>query len=181
MGLLESVLGSVLGGANASQQPAPSSPSMGGLGGLGGLGGIVGALAANPQLLQVLMSLLSGNRGAQAQGGGGLGDLGNLGGLGGLAAQFQQAGLGDVLSSWIGGGQNRAVSPDQLTQVFGQDQLSQLGAQLGMDGSSLAGELSNILPGLIDQMTPQGHVPQPGEPGSGADGLFGMLEAFQRR
>lgn len=176
MGLLESVLGSVLNGGPSSQQ-APSGASAGALGGLGGLGGIVGALAANPQLLQVLMSLLSGGgqgrSGAQAGGGG-------LGGLGGLGEQFQQAGLGDVLSSWIGTGQNRQVSGDQLTQVFGQDKLSQLGAQLGMDGSSLAGELSQILPSLIDQMTPQGQVPQAAESGNPND-LFGMLEAFQRR
>lgn len=168
MGLLDSVLGAVL---NGSQSPQPQAPSA--AGGMGGLGGIIGALASNPQLMQVLMQLLSGQGGAGAQPGGG--------GLGGLVAQFQQAGLGDVLSSWIGTGQNREVSGEQLTQVFGQDQLSQLGAQLGMDGSGLAGELSRILPGLVDQMTPQGQLPtaQAGE--GNPNDLFGMLEAFQTR
>lgn len=168
MGLLESVLGSVLAGGQSSQQ-APAAPSMG-----GGLGGIIGALAANPQLLQVLMSLLSGQGRAGAQAGGG---------LGGLVDQFQQAGLGDVLGSWIGTGQNRPVSADQLGQVFGQDRLSELGSQLGMGGGDFANELSQILPGLIDQMTPQGQLPQPGQGGQGGDneGLFGMLEAFGQR
>lgn len=175
MGLLESVLGSVLNGGQSQQPQAPSAA--------GGLGGIIGALASNPQLMQVLMSLLSGQgrsgaqAGAQADGGG----LGGMGGLGGLAAQFQQAGLGDVLSSWIGTGQNREVSGDQLTQVFGQDQLSKLGAQLGTDGAGLAGQLSQILPGLIDQMTPEGRVPDAAQGGGNPNDLFGMLEAFQRR
>jgi uncharacterized protein YidB (DUF937 family) len=177
MGLLESVLGSVLNGGQSSQQ-APQSPSLGGGMG-GGLGGIIGALASNPQLMQVLMSLLSGGQGrAGAQGGGG-----GLGGLGGLGAQFEQAGLGDVLGSWISKGQNRPVSADQLGQVFGQDQLSELGAKLGMGGGELASELSQILPNLVDQMTPDGRVPE--APAGGAGGnpndLFGMLEAFQRR
>lgn len=169
MGLLDSVLGSVLGGGQSSQ-PAPGASPMG-----AGLGGIVGALASNPQLMQVLMSLLSGQGQAGAQAGGG-----GLGGLGGLAAQFQQAGLGHVLSSWIGTGQNQPVSSDQLTQVFGQDQLSQLGAKLGMDGSGLASELSKFLPHLVDQMTPQGQVPAAADSGNPND-LFGMLEAFQHR
>lgn len=174
MGLLESVLGSVLGGGQSSQQ-APAAPSMG-----GGLGGIVGALASNPQLMQVLMSLLSGQGRSGAEAGGGA-TAGGLGGLGGLAAQFQQAGLGDVLSSWIGKGQNQPVSGEQLSQVFGQDQLSQLGAKLGMDGSGLAGELSKILPSLVDQMTPQGQVPESGASAGNPHDLFGMLEAFQQR
>lgn len=165
MGLLESVLGSVLNGGQ-SPQKAPAAPAG------GGLGGIIGALASNPQLLQVLMGLLMGGQGRGAQAGGGP--------LGGLVEQFQRAGLGDVLASWIGTGQNRAVSADQLGQVFGQDRLSAFGAQLGMGGGDLARELSQILPGLVDQMTPQGQLPQPGEAG-GNDGLFGMLEAFGQR
>jgi uncharacterized protein YidB (DUF937 family) len=180
MGLLESVLGSVLGGGQSPQQTPSASSAGGGLGGLaglgGGLGGIVGALASNPQLMQILMSLLSG----QGRAGAPSGSAGGLGGLGGLIAQFQQAGLGDVLSSWIGTGQNQPVTGQQLTNVFGHDQLSQLGAQVGMDGSGLASELSKILPGLIDQMTPQGQVPQAAESGNPND-LFGLLEAFQPR
>lgn len=163
MGLLDSVLGSVLNGGQSPRQAGADAD--------GGLGGILGAIASNPQLLQVIMGLLMGGQGRSAQAGGSP--------LGGLVEQFNQAGLGDVLGSWIGTGQNRAVSADQLGQVFGQERLSELGAQLGMGGGDLASELSQILPGLVDQMTPQGQLPQ----GGGNEGLFGMLEAFgqQRR
>ncbi len=154
MGLLDSVLGSVLNNANS-----PSSAHASG----GGLADIVATLANNPQMLQVLMGLL-GNDGAH-------------GGLGGLVAKFQQAGLGDVIGSWIGTGQNHAVSGDQLTQALGHDTLSDLGARLGLDSSAMAGQLSQILPGLVDQLTPQGQVPA-----AGADGkdLFGMLGGFSQ-
>nr|WP_145552669.1 YidB family protein [Variovorax boronicumulans] len=165
MGLLDSVLGSVLNGGRSSSPQSGTNAE-------GGLGGLLGALASNPQLLQVIMGLLMGgqSRSAQAQGGP----------LGGLVEQFNQAGLGDVLGSWIGTGQNRPVSADQLGQVFGQDRLSELGAQLGLGGGELASQLSQILPGLVDQMTPQGQLPQGGE-GGGNEGLFGMLEAFGQR
>ncbi|KQP50089.1 YidB family protein [Pseudorhodoferax sp. Leaf274] len=166
MGLLDSVLGSVLNGGQSPQQPGAHANAE------GGLGGILGALASNPQLLQVLMGLLAGGQGRPAQAGGGP--------LGGLVEQFQQAGLGDVLGSWIGTGQNRPVSADQLGQVFGQDRLSELGGQLGIGGGDLASQLSQILPGLVNRMTPQGQLPQPGE-GGGNEGLFGMLEAFGQR
>ncbi|PZP91721.1 MAG: hypothetical protein DI587_34260 [Variovorax paradoxus] len=164
MGLLDSVLGSVLNGGQSPQQPGANAE--------GGLGAILGALASNPQLLQVLMGLLMGGQGRSAQAQGGP--------LDGLAEQFNQAGLGDVLGSWIGTGQNRPVSADQLGQVFGQDRLSELGSQLGMGGGDLASQLSQILPGLVDQMTPQGRMPEPGTAG-GNEGLFGMLEAFGQR
>lgn len=171
MGLLESVLGSVLNGGQSSPQAPGHAP---GAGALGGLGGLLGALASNPQLLQVIMGLLAGGQGRAAPA--------QDNPFGGLTDRFEQAGLGDVLGSWIGTGQNRPVSPDQLGQVFGQDRLSELGAQLGMGGRDFAAELSQVLPGLVDQLTPQGRLPQPGE-GGGNEGLFGMLEAFgqQRR
>lgn len=165
MGLLDSVLGSVLNGGQSSRQAPDASAA-------GGLGGLIGALASNPQLLQVLMGLLTGGQARGAQAGGGSP-------LGGLVEQFQRAGLGDVLGSWIGTGQNHAVSADQLGQVFGQDRLSELGAQLGLGGQDFAHQLSQVLPGLVDQLTPQGQLPQEGEAGSN-EGLFGMLEAFRR-
>lgn len=158
MGLLDSVLGSVL---NEVQGGSTQQPSHAGAG--AGLGGIVAMLAANPQLIQALMSLL--------------GNDGQHGGLGGLAAKFQQAGLGDVIGSWIGTGQNRAISGDQLSQVLGQDTLSQLGSQFGIDPSQMAGQLSQVLPGLVDHLTPQGQAPEQGV-GSGDD-LFGLLRSVQ--
>lgn len=117
--------------------------------------------------------------GAGSQGGGGQADLlrlvamvvsqlgqqqggGAAGGLGGLVEQFTRGGLGDVVSSWVGTGQNLPVSPEQLGQVFGPELLGRLTQQAGLPAEDLLGQLSQVLPQAVDQMTPQGRVPDDG-------------------
>jgi uncharacterized protein YidB (DUF937 family) len=132
MGLLDSVLGQVLGGA-AQQQPQG-----GGLGGLGDLGGIAGALGG-----------LLANNGAQ-------------GGLGGLVSKFEQAGMGSVINSWIGKGDNQPVSGDQLQNALGGDTIAAIASKLGINAQTLLPMLATMLPALIDQLTPHGKVPEQG-------------------
>ena len=148
MGLLDSVLGAI----NNQQQPQDGSAGNGGglgaLAGLGGLGGLIAMAARNPQLLQTVVGML-GNDGAH-------------GGLGGLVAKFQQAGLGDAVNSWIGQGANQPVSGEQVTQALGPDTVSQIGAKLGLGQGEAASQLSQILPGLIDHLTPNGQAPTGG-------------------
>jgi uncharacterized protein YidB (DUF937 family) len=136
MGLLDAVLGSVLGGG---QQPQAQA----------GGGG-------NALLMQIVAALLA-NRGAGAgqQGGG-------LGGLAGLAEQFQRGGLGDAMNSWIGTGPNQPVSPDQLGGVLGNDLLGELTQRTGMGQSDLLGQLSQMLPQMVDRATPEGRIPEGG-------------------
>jgi uncharacterized protein YidB (DUF937 family) len=67
-----------------------------------------------------------------------LANNGELGGLGGLVARFNQAGLGDVVSSWIGSGENQPISADQLSGVLGSDVLGKAASQLGLDSSQLS-------------------------------------------
>jgi uncharacterized protein YidB (DUF937 family) len=119
---------------------------------LGADGG--GARSAPPQastLLEGVISLL-------AQQGGGPSGAG--GGLQLLARMFEQQGLGDVLSSWIGTGQNRAISPEQLGRVFGADQISRISQRAGVSPSDGLGVLAQMLPLVVDRLTPQGQIPQ---------------------
>lgn len=155
MGLLDSVLGAVM---NNGQQPSQQPGGLGGLGGAG-LGSLIGVLASNPQLIQVVTGMLS-NGSAQ-------------GGLGGLMEKFQQAGMGDVIGSWVGSGHNQPISGDQLGQVLGADTLSDIASKLGMQPDEAASQLSHVLPGVVDKLTPQGEAPAGGL-GNGGD-LFGML------
>ncbi|MBC7610405.1 MAG: DUF937 domain-containing protein [Polaromonas sp.] len=159
MGLLDSVLGSVMGGQQAQ------AGSGGGMGGLGNIGGLLNMVTSNPQLLQALTGMLSND--------------GEHGGLGGLVAKFQQAGLGEVVGSWIGSGQNQPVSGDQLTNVLGSDAITGLAQKLGISPDAAAGQLSNILPGLIDHLTPHGQAPAGGLGNSGD--LMGMLGGLLKR
>jgi uncharacterized protein YidB (DUF937 family) len=108
-----------------------------------------------------------------------LANNGELGGLGGLVARFNQAGLGDVVSSWIGSGENQPISADQLSGVLGSDVLGKAASQLGLDSSQLSGQLSAMLPGLIDKLTPNGAAPEGGL-GNAGD-LMGMLGGLLSR
>jgi uncharacterized protein YidB (DUF937 family) len=154
MGLLDSVLGAALGGGQ--QQGGGLGSILGSL--LGGGGGQQGG-GLNAQLINAAIGMLSND--------------GGQGGLGGLAAKFQQAGLGDAMGSWIGTGENQAVSGDQLSNALGSDTISDIASKLGMSHGDAAGQLSQILPGLINHLTPNGQAPAGGL-GSSGD-LMGML------
>ncbi|SFU71217.1 Uncharacterized conserved protein YidB, DUF937 family [Polaromonas sp. YR568] len=150
MGLLDSVLGSVL---KNTQQPGEGAAAA------GGLGGLIGMLASNPQLIQIVTGMLANN--------------GGQGGLGGLVSKFEQAGLGDAINSWIGSGANQPVSGDQITNALGAGTVSDIAARLGVDPADAASQLSQMLPGLINHLTPEGQAPAQGL-GNGDD-LMGML------
>ena len=81
------------------------------------------------------------------------------GGIQGMVAQFEKQGLGPTVQSWIGNGPNQPISPDQVHQVFGSGMITQMAAKAGMNPQDLAQKLSQILPGAIDKLTPEGRVP----------------------
>lgn len=131
MGLLDSILGGLVGGTGTQQ--------MGGMR-AGGIG--MGAQGVNP-LLQVALQLLQQN-----------------GGLQGVLGKFQQAGYGQQAQSWIGTGQNMPIDAGALSQIFGQGQLGQIASQLGMSHDEAAGQLAQTLPDVVDRMTPEGAFPE---------------------
>ncbi|MFM2084770.1 MAG: hypothetical protein RLY95_1588 [Pseudomonadota bacterium] len=98
---------------------------------------------------------------------------GDHGGLGGLVGKFEQAGLGNVVSSWIGSGQNLPISADQLQSVLGSDAVAGIAAKLGINPADAMGQLSTLLPGLVDKLTPNGQAPTGGFGNMGD--LAGML------
>jgi uncharacterized protein YidB (DUF937 family) len=146
MGLLDSVLGGMLGGGQ--QQ-----------GGAGALINIVAGMLAN-------------------QGGGAAAGGGGLGGLAGLAEQFHKGGMGDVMNSWVGKGENLPISPDQLGNVLGGDLLGKLTQQTGMGQGDLLGQLSQLLPHAVNHVTPDGQIPSGGLGDIGS--ILGRLGAPSR-
>lgn len=102
------------------------------------------------------------SQGSSGQGGGLGGLLGGAGGAGGLGAlveQFTRAGHGDTINSWIGSGQNRSIAPHDLGAALGPETVGQLSQQTGMGSNDLLSQLSHLLPGVVDQLTPQGRMP----------------------
>lgn len=153
MGLLDSIIGSVVGG-NGGQQQGGANPLVGVLmsllaarAGSGGLGGMLGNAG--------------GGTGGAGQGGLGglLGGGGAAGGLGALIEQFTQAGHGGAINSWVGNGQNQPIAPHDLGAALGPETVGQLTQQTGMGSSDLLSQLSQLLPGVVDQLTPQGRMP----------------------
>jgi uncharacterized protein YidB (DUF937 family) len=123
------------------------------------LGAVTGQLQEQGGLASVIGGLLANN--------------GELGGISGLTDKFNQAGLGDMLGSWIGTGANLPISADQISNVLGSDAIGNIASQLGLDSAMVSNQLAQMLPGLIDQLTPQGVVPEGGL-GNAGD-LMGML------
>ena len=66
------------------------------------------------------------------------------------------------MKSWIGAGQNQPISPDELGGVLGEDMLGKLTQQAGMNQGDLLGQLSQMLPQMVDRATPDGHIPEGG-------------------
>ncbi|MBG7005332.1 YidB family protein [Pseudomonas aeruginosa] len=183
MGLLDSILGSALGGSEGqggardpkvalliglvtmlmSRQGGAAQGGGDGGGLLGSLGSILGGAgagggAASGGLGGVRGDLLGGAAGSAGQAPGV--EAGSLGGLGGLFQMLQNAGLGDALNSWIGGGPNQAVSAADISRAFGDGQLQQLADSAGVSQGEAAEHLSSLLPELVNKLTPDGQAPQ---------------------
>jgi uncharacterized protein YidB (DUF937 family) len=155
---LDDLLGGLLGG--------------GGAGGLGGLGGLARGMGAN-------MGGGGGLGGAGAMGGlGGLGGLlaglGGAGALGPMLDAFRQHGQSDAVDSWVSTGANRPVGAGDVEQVFGRDAIESIARQLGIAPDEAAQGVAQVLPDVVDHLTPGGQVPS-------AERQASSLEELARR
>lgn len=97
------------------------------------------------------------------------------GGLEGILQSLQTGGLGAVVNSWIGTGQNAPVSGDQLQNILGSGVVQDLASKLGISPADASSHLSQLLPGIVDHLTPNGELPQGGLTGAGMDLVKGLL------
>jgi uncharacterized protein YidB (DUF937 family) len=156
MGLLDDVLGSAVPGGNVVKPLMIGLAALLGAKAVGsGLGSLLGPTGASPQTPPAAAPTGPAAAG-QPQGG-------LLGGLGGLLRSFQQSGHGDVINSWIGSGQNQAIAPDQLHRALGPDAVNNLSRLTGLPQDQLISELSRVLPGIVDKLTPHGRMPDQAE------------------
>jgi len=114
--------------------PAAAAQSSSGIGSFGA-GGLLGGLA------------------------GMIGGLGGAGALGGLMRQFEQTGFGEHARSWIGGGENEPIAPEQVETVLGGQTLNELAKRFQIPIDQLKTELAAALPEAVDQLTPRGQLP----------------------
>jgi len=85
--------------------------------------------------------------------------LNGAGGVQGITEKFKQSGLGDIVASWVGTGDNKAISADQLSAVLGADKVESLAKQAGLSVENGAQALSQVFPALLDKLTPNGVMP----------------------
>jgi uncharacterized protein YidB (DUF937 family) len=84
-------------------------------------------------------------------------------GLQGLMNRFDAAGLAEMAQSWVGTGDNRAVSPDQVRAALGDDEVHRVAQQAGMSDDEAASGLAGVLPDLVNRLTPDGKLPDLGD------------------
>jgi uncharacterized protein YidB (DUF937 family) len=124
-------------GANRPAQPGQGGPAATpGMAPRSGIGGGLGSLLAGGAAGSVLS-----------------------GGLADLVRQFQQSGHADTVNSWVGPGANRPISPNELANALGADQIDTLTAQTGLSRDELLRGMSQELPQAVDELTPEGRLP----------------------
>ena len=181
MGLLDDLLGQLAGSTGAQDPGAAGMRSPQQATGPG-MGTVMAALL--PVLLALLRS--SGSTepaGARPAGGGGLGDIlgqvlgsgsSSAGGLAELLERFQRAGYGEQVRSWVGTGQNMPLPSDALESVFGRGGLAEIARRAGLSEQDTTRGLSQLMPEVVDRVTPEGRVPA-------ADSLLASVDALARR
>lgn len=152
------------------QQPQGPQTSGGGMGGL------------NPILIAVLGMLASRAIGGMMQGGSAQGGQnsaapqGQGGGLDGLLEQFRRGGMGSAFDSWVGTGTNQSVNPQQLEQMLGKDSIHDLACKMGISDSEACKQVADVLPDVVDRLTPNGQAPA-----NGFGDVGSMLERLLRQ
>lgn len=166
MGLLDDLLGGLAGQATGGRVPSPSARA-----GTGGATTNTVLVALLPVVLGMLANRGSGPGSTGQASAGGLGDIlgqvlggaarggGSAGGLEAVLAQLQRAGFGEQAASWVSPGANKPIPADAMSQIFGRDGLEQISRQAGLSEEDASRGLSELLPEVVDRVTPGGDVP----------------------
>lgn len=156
MGLMD-MLSGLMGGKAKRGRASAGAPDLGDLGALSGLlKGLGGGGGGGGNLLAALLPMLMG------------------GGMGGLLGKLQGGGHANKVASWVGTGPNDDIDPDELEQAIGQDEIARLARDSGMSHSEAKSGLAKLLPGVVDQLSPKGSLPQ----GGGLDDALGKLKGL---
>lgn len=183
---LGQILGSVLSGGRANAQ-GPAG-GLGGLGQGGGLGDLLGGMLGRG----------AGPAGVPSSGQSPFGGKGALiammlplvmqwvqrsGGVGAVLDRFRQKGYSQQAASWVSTGGNEELAPQAVGEVVGMDELSRLSQQLGVGNDEVASGMAQILPEMVNQLSPQGEVPADADDrlGGGMSALEQLMKQLQAR
>lgn len=191
-GGLGDLLGGLMGGG-AGQ----AGGAYGGLGDL--LGGLMGGGAGQGGNRPADLGGLGGLGMGQGQSGSGLGNKGGAlmllllplamqwvqrnGGIGGVLERFKNKGYSQQAASWVSTGENEELQPQAVNELMGTEELSRMSQQLGVSEEEVSSGMAQILPEMVNQLTPQGGVPDDGDEvlNRGTSMLEQIMNAAQRR
>lgn len=102
--------------------------------------------------------------------------------VGSIMSNLSGGGLASIAQSWLGDGDNEAVSGEQITDMLGSDKISSFASQLGLSEEQAVGGLTEAVPNIIDQVSSGGSLTDLagmassmlGGDGGGAGGIMGM-------
>ena len=103
---------------------------------------LVGTQQGQGSMLQVALQLVQQN-----------------GGLPGIISKFEHGGMADHVSSWIATGANMPISGAQLQEILGSGSIGEIAQRLGLSHGDASSGLAQVLPNLIDKLTPTGQIP----------------------
>lgn len=126
------------------------------------VGDVAKFAADNPQIAKAAMDLIS--------------SAGDSDGLGGILEKMQSGGLGEVVSSWLSGGDNLAVSPDKVHSALGPDLLENFSKKAGVNSTEASSLLAGLLPQIVDKLSPDGQLPDNNNLDNLLSGLMGSLK-----
>ena len=150
-------LGDLLGGLAGGSAGAGREDILGGLAGGSAKGGGMGGLLTG--LVPMLGGMLSG------------------GGLQKVLASLQANGLSTLAASWIGTGQNQPISAADVRKVVGDAQLSKIAGELGVSEDDAAAAVAQVLPAVVDKVSPDGKLPPAKDLNSALEHLGGEAQA----
>jgi uncharacterized protein YidB (DUF937 family) len=81
------------------------------------------------------------------------------GGLPGILSKFEHGGMADHVGSWVGTGANMPITGAQLQEILGSGSIGEIAQRLGMSHGDASSGLAQVLPNLIDKLTPAGQIP----------------------
>jgi uncharacterized protein YidB (DUF937 family) len=102
----------------------------------------IGAQQSQGPMLQVALQVLEQN-----------------GGLPGIISKFEHGGMADHVGSWVGTGANMPISGAQLQEILGSGSIGEIAQRLGLSHGDASSGLAQVLPQVVDKLTPEGQVP----------------------
>jgi uncharacterized protein YidB (DUF937 family) len=81
------------------------------------------------------------------------------GGLAGIVKGFDSGGPANLVQSWVSTGKNLPATAQQIEQGLGVEKIMALAQSVGLTPDVVKAKLAEVLPQVIDKLTPDGVIP----------------------